>query len=157
MHSYRAIFNAGLLCVQVDHEKSFELVKKAADLGEPVALTSFEMFYENGWYVGQNGHTALKYYKLGLEEGSFISARRLRILYKEGCNRISTDSMTTRNYFKIGDDIGLRDYIFKYCLNMYQGDHRPKYFYEIRKYLEIGRKFKTWTIYSTSRKYVYKW
>ena len=137
---YGHIIQSGMLCVQQDNKRAFELIKKAADMGEPNAITAIGMFYEKGIYVKQSSYTAIKYYKFALEEGSMIAIEHLGEVYKKGGDGFSASPMESRSYYKIGADAGLRESIYQYCLNMYNDDIVLNYIYEIRKYLEIKRR-----------------
>ena len=137
MFCYGNIYCVGMLCVQQDYQKGFELVKKAADMGEPGAIQAIGFYYQEGIYVQKNTITANKYFKLALEEGKIASAVYLGYAYKNSGN-----SSQSRIYFKIGADAGFRDAIYEYCLNLSEDNQKLLYIYEIRKYLEMGRKLK---------------
>lgn len=142
MLAYGAIIEEGMLCVQQDYQRSYELIKKAADMGEPNAITALGMFYENGVYVQKNLNIAIKYYKLALEEGSFNAIENLGKLYMNGGDGLSPNMFQSRSYYKIGADAGLPESIYQYCNNLYKDNAMLLHIYEIRKYLEKGRTLK---------------
>ena len=60
--------------LSVDYEKAFELVKKSADQGNPIAQNNFAAFYFDGKAIPKNYIEAYKWLYIAFRYGNLTSA-----------------------------------------------------------------------------------
>ncbi len=100
MHLY------GLLLVNpalkmVDSMRSFEMVKKAANKGHPIAKSNLANWYQRGVGIQKNCDETLRLYTEGLDINFDRSINGLGSLYFYGCDDIVQDYEKALEYYKI--------------------------------------------------------
>jgi TPR repeat protein len=77
--------------VDVDHQKAFYWLSKAANAGDMEAQYLLGFMYENGLKVATNIKRATKWYTKAALQGDVLSQYNLAIIYKEGRGDIKKD------------------------------------------------------------------
>lgn len=100
MHLYGLILVDSSL-EMVDSIKSFEMIKKAANKGHPIAKDNLAQWYTVGIGTEENCKEALKLYTQGLKINFDRSIYGLGVLYYNGCGEVAQNYGTALKYFKL--------------------------------------------------------
>ena len=143
LNCYGYLNDLGIAGVDEDVEKAFKFYKKAADLGDPAALSNVGNCYKNGHGVQKNVDLGLKYLKLALEEGSSRAAMLIASTISDSDCVSKVDREKSAEYFRLSVDMGSRSAIYEYCCFLFNDTNNlQKNAEELRKYLSIGYKLK---------------
>lgn len=101
------MINIGLLYKQgmgrsIDLKESVKYFKKAADLGDPLAMVLYAEALYNGQGIKTNQNEAIKYFKMSIENGNAIAMR----CYGEILIAKDKNSIEGFNYIKMAADNG---------------------------------------------------
>ena len=120
-----------------DQTKTFEVSKKAAELGSSFGYYVTGLSYMNGEGVEKDINMAIKYYKRGFEEGSLGSAYNLGYIYRTGQPEfeIKRNVKKAKRYLKYAADNGYMNAINQYPQLLAEIGESLE---EIKKYFKIG-------------------
>jgi len=89
------------LGVNVNHEKAFFWLSKAASSGDAEAEYLLGFMYENGLYVGESMSRAASWYKKSALQGDVMAQFNLALIYKEGKGDVSKDMKEAFKWLKM--------------------------------------------------------
>ena len=111
MNFYGYFLHNGLSVLKKDINQAVFYYKKAADLGSAVGMSNYGLCLREGLGVVKDTKTAIKYFKLAVEEGNPRAAFHLG-------NTLS-DPREGNKYLKYAADHGVKQAMHQFALNIY--------------------------------------
>lgn len=142
INTFAYLIDMGIAGIEKDESRSFDYYKKAAELGNYVAMNNVGTFYKDGNIVEQDLDLAIKYFQFAYNGGSLIAANNLANIYsEEKYNRI--DKKKAAKLFKKSFEFGFKRSLNDYCwLLLKDEENLEKNLPDLKKYLDIGRSIK---------------